>query len=233
MTSNAYNNTQIITYKEIYASQTMGEIVPNAVQHNVPAWTIFAMFFIVLPLAGSMVKEKMEGSIVRLHTMPSSFLLLINGKIIVYVVVCLIQFVLMMSVGLFFLPMLGLPVLDLGNSALGIFVISLATAFAATGFGVMMGTIAKTEQQGAIMGALSILLLSAIGGVWVPTYVMPDTMRQLSVLSPLNWSLDGFYDLLLRGAGVRSVIPGAIKLILFFLITMSIASLVNRFKRNV
>jgi len=233
MTSNAYNNTQIITYKEIYASETMGEIVPNAVQHNVPAWTIFAMFFIVLPLAGSMVKEKIEGSIVRLHTMPSSFLLLINGKIIVYVVVCLIQFVLMMSVGLFFLPMLGLPVLDLGNSALGIFVISLATAFAATGFGVMMGTIAKTEQQGAIMGALSILLLSAIGGVWVPTYVMPDTMRQLSGLSPLNWSLDGFYDLLLRGAGVRAVLPGAIKLILFFLITMSIASLVNRFKRNV
>ena len=130
---NAFSQTQIIKYNEVYASKDIGKIVPNAVQHNVPAWTIFAMFFIVLPLAGSMVKEKSEGSIFRLHTMPSSFLLLINGKVVVYVFVCLIQFVLMLSVGLVFLPMLGLPTLALGNSMLGIIIITLATAFAATG----------------------------------------------------------------------------------------------------
>ena len=180
-----------------------------------------------------MVKEKSEGSIFRLHTMPSSFLLLINGKVVVYVFVCLIQFVLMLSVGLVFLPMLGLPTLALGNSILGILIITLATAFAATGYGVMVGTIATTEQQGAIMGALSILLLSAIGGVWVPTYVMPQTMRQLSAFSPLNWSLNSFYELFLRGGGVKAIIPDTIKLIAFFLLTMSIASIVNRVKRKI
>jgi len=184
---NAFGNTQIIKYTEVYASDQAILTVPNAVQHNVPAWTIFAMFFIVMPLAGSIVKEKNEGSAFRLNTMPSSYLLLINGKIIVYVLVCLIQFVLMMSVGLFFLPMLGLPTLVMGNSPVGVFIITLATAFAATGYGVMVGTISSTEQQGAIMGSLSVLLLSAIGGVWVPTYVMPELMRQISNITPLNW----------------------------------------------
>lgn len=232
-TSNAYRQTDIIKYKEVYASKSIGEIVPNAVQHNVPAWTIFAMFFIVLPLAGSMVKEKNEGSIFRLQTMPSSFLLLINGKIMVYVIVCMIQFVLMLSVGFIFLPMLGMPVLNIGHSILGLFIISLTTGFAATGFGVMMGTIAKTEQQGAIMGALSILLLSAIGGIWVPTYVMPETMRGISMFSPLNWSLEGFYELMLRGGNYTGVLLNALKLIVFFLATMSIASIVNRIKKSV
>lgn len=230
---NVFGQTQIIKYKEEYASKSIGEIVPNAVQHNVPAWTIFAMFFIVLPLAGSMVKEKNEGSIFRLHTMPSSFLILINGKIIVYVFVCLIQFVLMLSVGLVFLPMLGLPTLIMGQSLAGIIIITIATSFAATGYGVMVGTIATTEQQGAIVGSLSILLLSAIGGVWVPTYVMPEVMRNISVVSPLNWSLEGFYDLFLRNGTVSTIIPQAIKLVVFFFITMAVASFVNRMKRKI
>ncbi|MGZ4118453.1 MAG: ABC transporter permease, partial [Bacteroidia bacterium] len=219
--ANAFSQTQIIKYKEIYASKDIGEIVPNAVQHNVPAWAIFAMFFIVLPLAGSMVKEKNEGSIFRLQTMPASFLILINGKIIVYVIVCLIQLALMLSVGLFFLPMLGLPTLVLGNSISGILLLSVATAFAATGYGVMMGTIARTEQQGAIVGSLSVLLLSAIGGVWVPTYVMPELMRNISVVSPLNWALNGFYELFLRGGNIKDIFPEAMKLIVFFFFTMA------------
>lgn len=230
---NAFAQTQIINYKEVYASNIIGELVPNAVQHNVPAWTIFAMFFIVIPLAGSIMKEKNEGSVFRLHTMPSSYLLLINGKIIVYVCVCMLQFLLMMSVGLVFLPMLGLPVLILGNSLLGIFIVTFATSFAATGYGVMVGTIASTEQQAAIVGSLSILLLSALGGLWVPTYVMPELMRHISVLSPLNWALEGFYELFLRGAGVKGILDESVKLFIFFIITMTIASVINRVKRNI
>ncbi len=229
---NAYKKTQIIRYKEIYASKTEERVVPNAVQHNVPAWAIFAMFFIAIPLSGSIMKEKNEGSVFRLHTMPTPFLLLINGKIIVYTIVCQIQFLLMLSVGLVFLPMLGLPVLVLGHSYLGIFVLTMATAFAATGYGVMVGTLATTEHQGAILGSLSILLLSALGGIWVPSYVMPEVMRDISAYSPLNWALTGFYKLFLRSGGVGEILLDALKLVAFFLVTMTIASLVNRVKRT-
>jgi ABC-2 type transport system permease protein len=230
---NAFSQSQIIKYKEVYASKQIGEIVPNAVQHNVPAWAIFAMFFIVLPLAGSMVKEKSEGSVMRLQTIPTSYLTFLNGKIIVYIFVCLIQLILMLSVGKIFLPMLGLPTLVIGNSIPGIILLSVSTAFAATGYGVMMGTIAKTEQQGAIMGSLSVLLLSAIGGVWVPTYVMPELMRDISIVSPLNWALNGFYELFLRGGGVADVVADSLKLILFFVFTMTVSLIVNRYKRKV
>lgn len=230
---NTYSKSQIITYKEVYASDIIGELVPNAVQHNVPAWTIFAMFFICIPLVGNMMKEKKEGSVFRLHTMPSSYLLLINGKIIVYVIVNLLQFLLMMVVGLYILPLFGLPMLQLGNSLTAVFIIALSTSFAATGFGVMVGTLASSEQQGAILGSLSILLLSALGGIWVPTYIMPQIMREISVLSPLNWSLEGFYKLFFRGSGVSGVIFESVKLILFFILTMGIASFINRVKRNI
>ncbi|HMK03623.1 MAG TPA: ABC transporter permease [Ferruginibacter sp.] len=230
---NTYARSQIIKYKEVYASKSEDKIVPNAVQHNVPAWTIFAMFFIAIPLSGSIMKEKNEGSVFRLHTMPTPYLLLVNGKIIVYVFVCLIQFLLMLSVGQVFLPMLGLPALVLGNSLVGIFILTLATSFAATGYGVMVGTLATTEHQAAIVGSLSILLLSALGGIWVPSYVMPEVMRNISAWSPLNWSLEGFYKLFLRGGGVGDILSEALKLVAFFLVTMAISSIVNRKKRSI
>lgn len=231
--TNSYQKSQIIKYKELYASKSEDKIVPNAVQHNVPAWTIFAMFFIAIPLSSSILKEKNEGSVFRLHTMPTPYLLLVNGKIIVYVIVCLIQFVLMLSVGQLFLPMLGLPALVLGNSIAGIMLLTGATAFAATGYGVMVGTLASTEHQAAIMGSLSILLLSALGGIWVPSYVMPEVMRNISAWSPLNWSLEGFYKLFLRGGHVSDVLGETLKLLLFFLATMTVTSIANRKKRAV
>jgi ABC-2 type transport system permease protein len=108
----------------------------------------------------------------------------------------------------------------------------MATAFAATGYGVMVGTLATTEHQGAILGSLSILLLSALGGIWVPSYVMPEVMRNISAYSPLNWALTGFYKLFLRSGGVAEILLDALKLVAFFLFTMTIASLVNRVKRT-
>jgi ABC-2 type transport system permease protein len=231
MEKREYSKRQAVTYKEVYASEISGEIRPNAVQHNIPAWTIFAMFFIILPLVSSIMKEKEEGSVFRFHTIPASYFLQINAKLIAFIIICLIQFVLMLIIGLVFLPMLGLPVLQLGNSYAGIFLMALGCALAATGFGVLVGSIAATQQQGAVLGSLSILILSAIGGIWVPAYVMPSIMRTISEISPLKWAMDGFYGLFLRGEGFTDVLTHFIKLALFFTICLLIAIRVQSKKR--
>jgi ABC-2 type transport system permease protein len=147
--------------------------------------------------------------------------------------VCFIQFLLMLAVGIFILPFLGLPPLDLGSSVFAVLFLALCTAFAATGFGVLIGTLASSEHQGAITGSLSILLLSAIGGILVPTYVMPEMMRHVSVISPLNWSLEGFYSLYLRNGGFLDILQNAIQLIMFFVVMMGISSVANRMSGRV
>jgi ABC-2 type transport system permease protein len=62
---------------------------------------------------------------------------------------------------------------------------------------------------------------------------MPQTMRNLSMISPLNWSLEGFYELMLRGGDYTTVLLNALKLIVFFFVTMTVASVVNRIKKEV
>lgn len=230
--ANAYEKTQIISYKQEYASKLEGGVIPNAVQHNVPAWTIFGIFFIVVSVVGNVMREKKDGSAFRLHTMPTGYSQLITGKLVVYVTVCTLQFFAMMLVGVYFMPVLGLSSLDLGDSYSGLLVLGIATAFAATSFGILIGTVAQSEQQGAILGSLSVLLLSALGGIWVPTYVMPGVMRTISEFSPMSWSMDGFYKLLFRGEGFFSTFVPGIKLLAISCIFLLGASLFNRYKKR-
>lgn len=229
----SYSGFQAVRYNEVYASEMTGTVTPNAVQHNVPAWTIFAMFFIVIPVVGSVMREKSEGSVFRFHILPVSYFVQINAKLIVYAIVCMLQFILMLGIGLVILPLIGLPALTLGESLFGVFAVAASTALAASGYGVVVGALAGTQQQGAILGSLSVLVLSALGGIWVPAYIMPDTMRTIAEFSPLNWALDGFYGLFLRGEGIIDVMDAVLKLLAFFIMCVVITVLVSRKKLKV
>src|SRR5690606_37717763 len=96
-----------ISFKEILPKTEDKDIIPNSVQHNVPAWTLFAIFFIIVPLSINIVKEKSQGTFVRLRTNPVSYATVLGGKTLIYLAVCLIQFVLMLLVGLYIFPAIG------------------------------------------------------------------------------------------------------------------------------
>lgn len=221
-----------ISIREEYAFNKDNKIIPNSVQHNVPAWTMFAMFFIVIPLAGNIIREKEYGTQIRLRTMPVSYLTVFSGKLVTYFMVCVAQFLLMMTVGLFFLPLLGLPVLGLGNSTAGLALIVSASALAATGYGVLIGSLADNREQAASFGSISVMILAAVGGVWVPVFAMPSVMKSISVFSPLNWGLNGFYDIFLRNGNVLTILPDAGRLLCFFAATLSIAYFFNEYRNS-
>lgn len=214
---------QSVQYSEIYPSGEVEEILPSTTQHNVPSWAIFAMFFIIVPLTSSIIKEREEGSLIRLMTIPVSYMTIFMAKVGVYLVVCIIQFILMVLAGIYLLPLFNMPPLDTGSNYLGIALMTVSASLAALGYGIMVGTIAKTHQQAAAFGAVSIVVLAALGGLWVPVYLMGNLMRHVATFSPLNWAHEGFIDLFLRGSTLQGILPEIGKLTIFFVITIIIA----------
>lgn len=209
-------------YPEKYAT------LPTSVQQNVPAWTLFGMFFIVIPLAGTLIRERQEGTLTRLMTMPVSNSSLLLGKVFAYVAICLVQFGLMLLVGRFILPLLGTPVLELGSAPLALLIVAISAALAACGFGILVGVLARSYDQAAIFGSVSIVIAAALGGVMVPVYVMPRMMQDLSLVSPLGWGLNAFLDIFVRSGNLTTVQPYVAALIGFFLFCSVIAALVFR-----
>lgn len=229
----AFEQESFIAFREIVPKVGNTEIKPNSAQHNVPAWTLFAIFFIVIPLSINIVKEKNQGTFVRLRTNPVPYFIVLAGKTITYSLICIIQFYMMVAVAVFVFPHIGLPALNVEGNLLMMSIVALFSGFAAIGFGILIGTIAKTQEQSAPFGATATIVLAAIGGVWVPVFAMPSAMQVVARCSPMNWGLNAFYDVLLRHAGFAEIIPEISLLFLFFCITTTIAIFYDKKKRTV
>jgi ABC-2 type transport system permease protein len=223
---------ETVTYREQYVAKNNKTVIPNAVQHNIPAWTLFAMFFIVIPFASAMIKEREDSSLDRLLTMPCNYATILMSKIAVNLLICYSQFLLIMLMGVYLFPFIGLPPLDINDKLLSLSVIAVSAALAAVGYGVAVGTIAKTHQQAAIFASISVVILAAIGGIWVPVFIMPPFMREISVASPLNWGLNGFYDILVRNATLMQVIHYAWWLVFFSAFCLLVALYYHQRKKN-
>jgi ABC-2 type transport system permease protein len=228
-----FETESFIAFKEILPTKNNEEIIPNSAQHNVPAWTLFAIFFIIVPLSINLLKEKNQGTFVRLRTTPVSYATVLGGKTIVYLAVCLVQFTLMLLVGIFLFPAIGLPGVDVSGKLPMLYLVALFSGLAAIGLGLLIGTVAKTQEQAAPFGATSVVILAALGGVWVPVFVMPKFMQFVSKISPMNWGLEAFYDVFLRNVSFVKILPEISLLLLFFLTTTAIAIIYNRRKNAV
>jgi ABC-2 type transport system permease protein len=195
----------------------------NSVQHNVPAWTMFAMFFIVFPLAGNFIKEREDGSLLRLRLIAGSQFHFIAGKYLFYLIICLLQFVLMMAVGLYLLPLLGLSKLVVGDKVLYIATAAISIAVAATAFGMLVATAFRTHHQALAFGSVGVVVLAAMGGVWVPVYILPHGMQVVSSFSPLSWGLALCNDIFLRSVPFTDLLPHITKLLFFAACCLSLS----------
>jgi ABC-2 type transport system permease protein len=216
--------SQIVNIDEQVAREESSAVKPNPLQNNVPAFTLFAMFFIVIPLAGSIINEKNHGVYDRLRTLPVSYLNILFGKITVFIAVCILQFILLMFIGEYIMPLLSdMATLDLHFDIPGFLLTLIASGLAATGFGIIVGTISRTHGQAATFGSVMIVILAWLGGIFVPVHMLPEAIKTISMISPLRWGTDAFLGVFTRNEGIGGVWPELFLLIGFFSISLMLS----------
>jgi len=203
---------------------------PTSTQQHVPSWTLLAMFFLVIPLSVTFIKEREQGSLLRLRSLAVSPWLLIGGKTMPYFIINQLQMAVMLLAGVYLLPRVGGEALDMGHSLSGIALVSMGASLAAIGYGFLISSFARTTEQATVFGPVSVLILAGLGGVLVPRMIMPPSMQAIGMLSPFAWALEGFFDVFLREGGVREVLPRVLGLLAFGFACFSIAAW--RFRRQ-
>ncbi|OGQ94372.1 MAG: hypothetical protein A2521_09885 [Deltaproteobacteria bacterium RIFOXYD12_FULL_57_12] len=201
-------------------SRAAGISLYNPVQQNVPAWALFGMFFTAIPIAGSILQERRSGISIRLSALPVSPLVLFTGKAVAYIGVCLCQFLLIVLIGTFLFPHIGLPCFTISMNLTAVLLTALLSSLAACGYGIFLGVACNSYEQASTLGATTVVAAAALGGVMVPVYAMPHMMQRLSIISPLNWGLTAFHDLLLRGYSLPAILDNLGRLFLFFAVTV-------------
>jgi ABC-2 type transport system permease protein len=203
---------------------------PNASQHNVPAWTIFAMFFVVMSLGGNVVREKVSGSFIRLKTLPTNYLVGLLSKQITYLGVTLLQAAVIFSMGIWLFPLIGLPTLNLPSDILALIIVTVFCGWCAVSYAICVGVFAQTQEQANGFGAVSIVILATVGGLMVPSFAMQGLFKSAASLSPMHWCLQAYYTLFLEGGKLRDVINNIIPLFIITLVLQFITFLGLRAK---
>ena len=202
------------TIEEYPVSRGRNAVIPNASQHNVPAWTVFAMFFVVISLGSGIVREKLNGSFIRLKTLPTSYLVAILSKQVTYVTVTLFQAAVIFAIGIWLFPVIGLPTLHFPTEWVALIVVTFLCGWCAVSYAICIGVFARTAEQATGFGAISIVILAAIGGLMVPSFAMPGSFRLVSNISPMHWGLEAYYALFLEGGSFGTIWANILPLVL-------------------
>lgn len=204
------------------------ETPPSAVQQNVPAWLVFAIFFVAIPFSNTFVRERELGAHRRLRTTNVSPVTQFFGKLIPYFAINQLQVALMLAVGVFLVPMLGGEALQIRGAPEALVLLSAAVSLAALGLALLIAVVARTTEQATMLSGLGNIVLAAIGGIMVPKFVMPAAMQDVASWSPMAWGLDGFLDLLLRDGDTASIAPELLRLGGFGAVALVVAWLIYR-----
>jgi len=205
--------SQIIEQEQLASGDLSGRA--NATQLSVPAWLIFGMFFVVLPMAGGFQREQQSGTLLRLRCLGLSLSTLVLSKLLPYLAINLLQFGLLLAIGVYGLPLLGLPALSLPGSAAAYGLLAISIALATCSLGLLLAALARSSEQALLLGGGINIMLAAIGGIMVPKSVMPAAMAQLAEVSPMSWALDAFLTLLVGHGSLADIAPYCARLLLF------------------
>ncbi len=101
-------------------------------------------------------------------------------------------------------------------------IFTLVFIFTTSGFGLLIGAIAKNMLQASQLSVVILMPVLFLSGSWTPIEVMPGWMQPLTYLSPLKYYMDASYGISLKGIGLEYLWPEllgltALGLILFAL----------------
>ncbi len=75
--------------------------------------------------------------------------------------------------------------------------------FTATGFGLLISTLARTLSEAVLLIILILMPMWFLSGAWTPVEMMPSPMQKIMYFSPMKYYIDIGYGIFLRGVGFK------------------------------
>lgn len=186
-----------------------------------PGMLIQFTVFGLINSATLIVIERKTKTLQRMMTTPISRSEMIAGHILAMFIVVFLQQMILITLGQF----LGL---EYFREPLAIMLLVTSFALFAASYGLLIGVLAKTEEQVLMFGMLSMFLLTALAGAWFPLEMTGETFATIGHITPTAWAMDGFQNLILRGQGLESVLLSVAIILAYALLCFIVA--VRRFR---
>jgi ABC-2 type transport system permease protein len=181
-------------------------------------------FLATMLTALSIVRERELGTLEQLIVTPIRPLELVVGKVIPYIAVAYFAVIEVLVIGLlwFRVPIHGSIPLLLAIS--GLFL------FTSLGLGLLISTIARTQQEAMLLSWFTILPSIFLAGFFFPIEAMPAPLRFLSIFVPLRYLLVILRGIILKGVGLTVLWDEVLALAIFGVAVVMLAAV--RFRKQ-
>jgi ABC-2 type transport system permease protein len=194
-----------------------GNALYNGYAHSFAGMGIQFLLFAAANLGIEILLERQRGLWKRLRSAPVSRVALLAGKgasmTIIALMTLLVSFAFAMAV-------FGVRI---HGSVIGFLAVSMACAMMAATFGLLIAALGRTPAATRGVTTLAVLMMVMLGGAWVPTFIFPAWMQQLTVIVPARWAVDGLDAMTWRGIGLSGAIAPTLALLGFAAVFGTIA----------
>jgi len=193
---------------ELTSAKT-GTSQPTAGDQILPGFIVYFIFFLANGVAVTLISERQEGTLRRMLSAPIKPGEILLGKMLARSYLGLLQVALLFVVGAYTLHF------TLSANPIGQMLIVLACIFTATGLGLLIATMGRTQEQIQGMTTLLLLLMGFLSGCLIPRFLLPEAMQKFSLITPHAWALNAYQDILLRRLPLIATLPNLGVVLLF------------------
>ena len=165
----------------------------------------------------NMVREKEMGTIEQINVTPIKKWQFLVGKLLPFWIIGIIVLSFGLTIGmvLFGLPFVG--------SSLTLFVFTGLYLFTAIGFGLLISDFASTQQQAMFTIFFFFLIFVLMGGIFTSVESMPEWAQIVNKINPMFYFMIIIRSILLKGSGLKDLLPEFFALLGYGIIVMSVA----------
>jgi len=197
-------------------------IAYNGYAHSFAGMAIQFLLFAMANIGVEMLLERRRGLWSRMRSAPVSKLTLLSGKAASGTLISLM--ILLVSFG-FAMVVFGVRI---QGSVIGFLGISIACAVMASTFGLLVAALGNSPATARGVTTLAVLMMVMLGGAWVPTFIFPAWLQQVTLVVPVRWAVEGLDAMTWRGIGLSGALMPVLVLMAFAAAFWTIAA--TRFK---
>lgn len=158
----------------------------------------FAIFGLVTS-AQILVQEKKSRTLQRLITTNIKPWEIVAGHMLAMFTITFLQTAMLVVFGQWALKV------DYLREPLAVLLVSVTLGLWVSSMGLLIGVVAKEEQQVILYSMIAMFLFSAMGGTWFPLETAGGAFSAIGRAMPSAWAMNGLQNILIRGLGLESV----------------------------
>ena len=101
------------------------------------------------------------------------------------------------------------------GSVVGLIGIAMCFALMTASFGLLIAAFGNTPEAARGIAIFATLVMVMLGGAWMPSFLFPQWLLNITVFIPTRWAVDGFDAMTWRGQGLDVALPAMGALLAF------------------